>query len=205
MVSREDRRAALLLLTLAAAGVVVRVVTGASAPQGAVLYRAHPGSERPSRDSVAMRAARLARPLEPGERIDLNAAPAEELARLPGIGPALASRIVTHRTTVGPFGSLSDLDRVSGIGPTVIKRVRPHVHEPKARRAQRTTNHQVTVMLNTATVEQLAQLPGIGLGRARAIVEDRRARGPYSRTEDLLRVRGIGPAIVERIRGMVSP
>lgn len=52
--------------------------------------------------------------------IDVNTASAEELDRLPGIGPALAAAIVTERTRRGPFRSLDDLQRVKGISRSKI-------------------------------------------------------------------------------------
>lgn len=59
--------------------------------------------------------------------VDLNAAPLEELAQLPGLGPALAGRIVDHRRTHGPFTAAADLLAVPGIGPATLERLRPHV------------------------------------------------------------------------------
>lgn len=53
-------------------------------------------------------------------RIDVNRASAAELALLPGIGPALAARIVEERERNGPFVSLDDLVRVRGIGPAIL-------------------------------------------------------------------------------------
>jgi competence protein ComEA len=53
-------------------------------------------------------------------RIDVNRASASELALLPGIGPALAARIVEERERNGPFASLDDLVRVRGIGPAIL-------------------------------------------------------------------------------------
>lgn len=205
MVSREDRRAALFLVLLAAAGVVVRFGGGSITTPGAVLYRADRAADRPPHDSVAERAARLARPLGPGERIDLNTASAQELTRLPRIGPALAARIVANRIADGPFARIDELERVSGIGPAVMKSVRGHVRAGGNRPTIRLSGRPLTVMLNTATMEDLAQLPGIGRGRARAIVEDRRVRGPYRDVDDLLRVQGIGPVTINRIRGLVKP
>jgi competence ComEA-like helix-hairpin-helix protein len=52
---------------------------------------------------------------------------------------------------------------------------------------------------NRADVETLAALPGIGPARAAAIVAGR-AGGPYRTPRDLLRVHGIGPKTVERLR-----
>lgn len=48
------------------------------------------------------------------------------------------------------------------------------------------------VNINTATAEQLDSLPGIGASTAAKIVADREANGPFSTTEDLKRVSGIG-------------
>ena len=48
--------------------------------------------------------------------LDLNTATAEELDTLPGIGPALAERIVAYRETNGPFEHVEEILEVSGIG-----------------------------------------------------------------------------------------
>lgn len=56
-------------------------------------------------------------------RLDLDAADAAEMERLPGIGPALAKRIVASRDSLGPFGVLSALGRVKGVGPATMKRL----------------------------------------------------------------------------------
>lgn len=58
-----------------------------------------------------------------GEKINLNQAPAEALESLPGIGPALARRIVEHRQKQ-PFARVEDLQQVSGIGPAKFSRLR---------------------------------------------------------------------------------
>lgn len=77
--------------------------------------------------ATARRAAALARPLMPGERIDVDRADVTELTRLPRVGPALAQRIVAWRERHGPFGSVPRLDSVSGIGPALLDAIRPYV------------------------------------------------------------------------------
>jgi competence protein ComEA len=57
--------------------------------------------------------------------VDLNRAQSEELQMLPGIGPALAGRIVQYRAREGPFGHPEDLLGISGIGPATLERIRP--------------------------------------------------------------------------------
>jgi ethanolamine utilization protein EutM len=63
----------------------------------------------------------LRKALEPApkKRLDLNSCTAEELDELPGIGPALARRIVEHRQKRGPFGSIGELSEVPGISRTL--------------------------------------------------------------------------------------
>jgi len=53
--------------------------------------------------------------------VDVDVATAEELERLPRIGPALAERIVQDRVERGAFGSLAGLQRVRGIGPSMAR------------------------------------------------------------------------------------
>ena len=55
--------------------------------------------------------------------VDLNRADGDALQRLPGIGPALAERIVAARREQ-LFRTLDDLERVEGIGPATLRRIR---------------------------------------------------------------------------------
>jgi len=58
--------------------------------------------------------------------------------------------------------------------------------------------------LNTATVEQLDELPGIGPTTAKAIVRFREKSGPFRRVEDLLAIRGITKKKLDKIRPLVT-
>lgn len=125
----DDKRAALLLAGLALAGAAVRFVLAPSqqrAPGDIQLVAADTPPASALRET-ARRAAELARPLSPGERIDVNRADVTALTRLPRVGPALAQRIVAWREQHGPFGSLASLDSVSGIGLKLLEAIRPYV------------------------------------------------------------------------------
>jgi competence protein ComEA len=67
-------------------------------------------------------AVRNARPAA-GPKVDLDSAAADEIQKLPGIGPALAKRILKDREEKGPFGCPAALDRVKGIGPALLSRI----------------------------------------------------------------------------------
>jgi len=125
----DDRRAALLLACLALAGAGVRFVLSPSpdSPPGDVQLQSSAPSRGASLRETARRAVQLARPLLPGERIDVDRADVSEITRLPRVGPALAQRIVAWRTEHGPFGSLNRLDSVSGVGPKLLDAIRPFV------------------------------------------------------------------------------
>lgn len=58
--------------------------------------------------------------------------------------------------------------------------------------------------LNTATIEQLDALPGIGPATAKAIIAERDRRGRFRAVDDLLDVRGIGPAKLDALRDLVT-
>lgn len=57
-------------------------------------------------------------------QININTASAEQLELLPGIGPAMAKKIVDYRTAK-PFGDPGQLVRIKGIGPKTYSKLKP--------------------------------------------------------------------------------
>ena len=62
-----------------------------------------------------------------GTCVRLATATEAELQTLPGIGPALATRIISYRATHPRLSSVEELDDVPGIGPSLIEKIRPGV------------------------------------------------------------------------------
>ncbi|MBI2092209.1 MAG: helix-hairpin-helix domain-containing protein [Deltaproteobacteria bacterium] len=62
-----------------------------------------------------------------GKKIDINTATSELLEALPGIGPSLASKIISYRKAHGPFASIDKLEAVDGIGPKTVERLKSYL------------------------------------------------------------------------------
>jgi competence protein ComEA len=63
----------------------------------------------------------------PPSVVELNSADEAELETLPGIGPALAERIVAFRDQTGPYGSPDDLLDVAGMTPAKLDAIAPYI------------------------------------------------------------------------------
>lgn len=96
-----------------------RAMPGASS-LGLLADSSHAASPRGS----SLRATARGIPLG---RVNPDRANAGELERLPGIGPALAARIVADRDSRGPFRAPEALLRVPGIGPRTLERIRAYL------------------------------------------------------------------------------
>lgn len=79
--------------------------------------------------AAATTAARPAAPDAPAPEgvVNINTATAEELVRIPGIGPARAAAIVQLRERAHRFNHAEDLLRVRGIGRVGFRRMRPYL------------------------------------------------------------------------------
>jgi len=153
----------------------------------------------------------LARPLADGEQIVVGLAPP---AGLPVLGssvgpepkPGGSARLDEGEAKLGPphrpSGSARLDEGEAKLGP-------PHRPSGSARRdggeAKPGPPHEPgePVNLNTATVEQLDALPGVGPVTAAAIVAWRDSHGKFTRVDQLGDVDGIGPARLEKLRALV--
>jgi len=80
----------------------------------------------------AVAAAAGAAPAATAGRVNINSASADELAKLPGIGPAKAKAIIDYRNEE-PFRKPDDLRKVKGIGDKLFERVKDQITvEPAA-------------------------------------------------------------------------
>ena len=150
-------------------------------------------------------AQRRAAPLAPGERLDPNRDPAIELDRLPGVGPATAEAMVREREVGGAFLRPQDVLRVPGVGPATLEKIGGYLDfssPPLAPRAARPRGVEERLDVTRASLTELEALPGIGPALAQRILDARRER-PFTSVDDLLRVRGVGPATLERLRPKV--
>jgi competence protein ComEA len=146
--------------------------------------------------SAAERAA-----LEETLKIDLNTASADEIALIPRIGPSAAEAIVAYREANGPFTSFSQLDAIPRIGPSLLevfpKYARLSGVDSLAASAAPQTGGRID--LNTATAEELQEIPGAGPTMAEKIIASR----PFRSVEDLKNVPGIGDATFEKFKPYV--
>ena len=107
----------------------------------------------------------------------------------------LAGFIVLATLLLGIIAGLIDrVDREACISDVVCTRPQD---------ADSENDSYLELDLNTASAGELMALPGIGEKRAQAIVAWRTHNGPFRCVDDLVRVRGIGPATLDRLRAFV--
>ncbi len=123
-------------------------------------------------------------------KIDLNGATTEQLMELPGVGEAIAKKIVEGR----PYKNVADLAG-AGLNGALIETLTPLVFVGKA--PERANDAKVD--LNTATDEQLMELPGVGEAYAKKIIAGR----PYRKVADLAGA-GLGDALIEKLTPLVT-
>lgn len=112
--TRDERAVVLFLASALLVGSLV-LAAGRVAPSVVPGFDAGPA---PAADDASPHVA------ESGP-VNVNTASAEELTRLPGVGPVRAEAIVCLRERRGRYDSLDELLEVKGIGPVTLERLRP--------------------------------------------------------------------------------
>lgn len=104
---------------------LARVNLAAPLVDGQQVYLLRQGEEPPPGVAAGAPAAAGAAGATGGDGpIDINRATAAELEELPGVGPATAEAIISHREQHGPFASVDDLIDVRGIGDAKLEQIR---------------------------------------------------------------------------------
>ena len=134
--------------------------------------------------------------------IDLNRATAEDLDAIPGLGPALAKRIVEYRQAHGAFKKVEDLQVVSGMGPRNLEKLKPYLGlgspedmAPPDWKAAITSGESLS---GTHREDREGRLPGIKSDR-KPKTPDRVVDLNLASRTDLETLPGIGPVLAQRI------
>ncbi|MEE9417206.1 MAG: ComEA family DNA-binding protein [Acidimicrobiales bacterium] len=130
--------------------------------------------------------------------------------RAPGLYVlASSARVADLVEAAGGVLPAADLDRINLAAPLLdgSRVFVPTVGEPVpgvVAEAAGEAAADTPIDINTADVAALDDLPGVGPSTAAAIVEHRERTGPFRSIDDLLEVRGIGPAKLELLRSRIS-
>ncbi|MCJ8330061.1 MAG: helix-hairpin-helix domain-containing protein [Lentisphaeria bacterium] len=130
--------------------------------------------------------------------IDVNTANRAELQKVPGIGPGIARNIIVYRKSNGEFKNWNELQKVKGLGPKKIKRIK------KFLKIKNFSSEKSIININTATVDELQTLTGIGRGIAQKISDYRTANGAFKQIEDLKNVKGMSAKKYDKIQNEID-
>ena len=135
--------------------------------------------------------------------ININTADEYTLETLPEIGSALAERIVEKRKEMNGFRDIYDLTNVDGVSRKVVTYISKLITVEDAEIPEETDNSNL-VNVNTATLQELMAIEGLGESKARLIYEDREKNGEYKSPRDIVRVDGIGTKTYQKIQDKIT-
>lgn len=69
---------------------------------------------------------------------------------------------------------------------------------------QETSNQSEKININTASIEELDKLPGVGVTRAQLIIDYRGSHGNFKTISEIQNIKGIGPATYEKMKDMIT-
>ena len=123
--------------------------------------------------------------------LDLNTASSDDFKKISGIGEVLSKRIVAYRKRLGGFVVEEQLDEVYGLKTEVLKRLKQRCSLISRANIQK-------IPLQTASLEELAQLPYLSYYEARRIIAFRTKKGNLSPME-LGRIQGFDSLKIKRL------
>ncbi|AGB40495.1 DNA uptake protein [Halobacteroides halobius DSM 5150] len=124
--------------------------------------------------------------VDESSKLNLNLASQERLEELPEIGETISQRIVDHRL----YNYLEELLNLSGIDNKLYEQIKDYL----------TLKTQGKINLNTAPIEVLNTLPGVGETLATRIIMNR----IFTNIEELKDVEGVGPATYQQLEPLVK-
>jgi len=113
------------------------------------------------------------------------------------------SRVQDAIDAAGGVTENADLERVN-LAQVLRDGDQVHVPQIGVETSLPTPSGGGIVHINSATVEELDSLPGIGPALAQAIIDYRNANGPFADMAALDEVSGIGPALLEQLQGLIA-
>ena len=121
--------------------------------------------------------------------VDANTAAEADLTKMPGMTPAIAKALVAAR----PFDSITALNTFL-LGQKLTQEQANELYR----------HIFVHINLNTATVQQLESLPGVGPATAKRILEYRQKNGSFKKVEELMNIKGIGEKSFLKLKPYVT-
>lgn len=125
-------------------------------------------------------------------RFDINAADTAQLKSVYGIGEKLSQRILKYRDALGGFVTLEQLTEIYGLDTTVVTRLKTKCVVLPEFRPDR-------ININQADEKRLAAHPYLKSGVARIIVAYRFQHGEFRSLDDLRKIQGLDPKIIDKI------
>lgn len=125
-------------------------------------------------------------------RFDINAADTAQLKSVYGVGEKLSQRILKYRDALGGFVTLEQLKEIYGLDTAVVARLKTKCVVLPDFRPDR-------ININQADEKRLAAHPYLKSGAARIIVAYRFQHGEFTSLDDLRKIQGLDPKIIDKI------
>lgn len=146
------------------------------------------------------------------KKININEADVAQLMKIPGIGSKLANEIIQYKNKNGNFTYMEQLLDIPGLGEKKLNRIKNFIDLPeKNSKDISSSNYKnsgkitiseapVKIDLNTATAEQLCEIPYIGPKTAQSIIEYRNKNGLFHNLEEIKNIPRIGEKTYNKLK-----